>query len=132
MKLAVTVILRNEAKQILLVSRKYDHTNFTLPGGKVNPGEDLDQAIIRETREETGLQIFNLNLVSILESNGYRQYGFTAKYSGKDDFDGVSVFDPVTENHIVKWGEPAELFASPTMGLVNEHLFAELTRTGTL
>ncbi len=56
MKQAVcALILRNGLP--IAVSRKYDLTAFGLIGGKVDEGETPEQALIRETFEETGLVI---------------------------------------------------------------------------
>ena len=45
------IILTKEDK-ILGVTRKYDHNNWGLPGGKLDPGETALEAIIRETKED--------------------------------------------------------------------------------
>ena len=50
------VILTKEDK-ILGVTRKYNHSDWGLPGGKLDPGETALEAIIRESKEETGLDI---------------------------------------------------------------------------
>lgn len=52
---AVTMLIERKDGYILAVSRKEDHTLFGLPGGKVDEGETLKQAAIRETKEEVGL-----------------------------------------------------------------------------
>lgn len=57
MKHSVCALVFRESGKILGVSRKDDPTSFGLIGGKVEPGETLEEALIRETKEETGLHI---------------------------------------------------------------------------
>ena len=59
--LAVRLLLFNNAGEVLLLRRSYSSkTNpgtWELPGGKVDPGEKFDTAILREMEEETGLTV---------------------------------------------------------------------------
>jgi 8-oxo-dGTP diphosphatase len=63
------VIIENN--KILLGKRSLDKKflpgYWTMPGGKVNPGEKLESAIKREVKEETGLKIKVLKLIRITE-----------------------------------------------------------------
>ena len=61
--LGVTIAVIN-ADQILL-TRREDFEVWCLPGGAVDPGESLAQAAVRETREETGLEIELTRLVGV-------------------------------------------------------------------
>jgi ADP-ribose pyrophosphatase YjhB (NUDIX family) len=56
--------------QVLIVRRARPpaHGLYTLPGGGVELGETLEQAVIREVREETGLAIAPLALVGFREA----------------------------------------------------------------
>ncbi|MEN1934137.1 NUDIX hydrolase [Paenibacillus sp. 102] len=45
-----------EEEKLLIVKQKVSDRNWSLPGGRVENGETLEEAIIREMREETGLE----------------------------------------------------------------------------
>lgn len=53
---AVSVIVMSEGR-VLLVRRANapSHNLYAFPGGRVDPGEMLEEAALRELREETGL-----------------------------------------------------------------------------
>ena len=64
MNSAVCVLVINKnTLEFLSVSLKNDHTDFNLPGGKVELGETFEETGIREVKEETGIDIHNLNFL---------------------------------------------------------------------
>ena len=54
------LLFRNN--KILSVSRKSNHNDFNLFGGKLESGETWEQALIRECYEETG---YNINIIPV-------------------------------------------------------------------
>jgi len=55
-------IVFNEEEEVLLVQsipekKDYWHGKWTFPGGKVRYGESIEEAAVRETKEETNLDV---------------------------------------------------------------------------
>jgi ADP-ribose pyrophosphatase YjhB (NUDIX family) len=53
----VDIIIEIESKGIVLVKRKNPPNGWAIPGGFVDYGESLEEAAIREAKEETNLDI---------------------------------------------------------------------------
>ena len=55
----------------ILLQRRSDNARWALPGGVMDIGESIGQAIIREVREETGLEVEPESIVGVYSDPGH-------------------------------------------------------------
>jgi 8-oxo-dGTP diphosphatase len=110
-------IFRDGRVLIVRRARPPAHGLYTLPGGGVELGETLEQAVIREIREETALDIEPLGLVGFRQAIARDDAGrverhfvilpFAARFIGG----AISLNEELAE---ADWLLPAELAALET------------------
>ncbi len=63
----IDAIVHNEKNQVLFIKRKNDpfKNHLSLPGGFVNYGERIEDALRREVKEETSLNIEPLEILGV-------------------------------------------------------------------
>ena len=61
----VALVFLRQGDSILLVRQRHDPQYWSLPGGMVEAGEAVEEAAVREAREETGLEVRLLRLVGL-------------------------------------------------------------------
>lgn len=86
-ELAVLCMIYDGDRMLLQNRIKRDWRGYTLPGGHVEPGESFVEAVIREMKEETGLDIINPILCGVkqfpIENGRYIVFLFkTSQFSG--------------------------------------------------
>jgi ADP-ribose pyrophosphatase YjhB (NUDIX family) len=79
--------VRDEDDRILLLRRSEGDDLWGFPGGAMEPGERAADAVVREVREEIGLEVKPLELIGI-----YSDPAFTFAYPNGDEVQPVSIF----------------------------------------
>jgi 8-oxo-dGTP diphosphatase len=125
----VGAVIRDETGRLLMILRGHDPGLglWSIPGGRIEPGETAEEAVVREVREETGLEVRCGPLLGAAELPGlagavidirdYRAYllpgAATMLAAGDDAAD-------------VRWVSDAEAAAMDERGEVTRGLLAAL------
>ena len=115
-KKAVCGLLFHNNK-ILSVSRKDNHNDFNLFGGKLESGETWEQALIRECYEETG---YNISIIPVYYEAMCGDTLVRTYICVAEDYQSLDY--PEKGMHIVKYLSPSEL-TSGSFGGYNSKLF---------
>jgi 8-oxo-dGTP diphosphatase len=116
---AASVAIVREGK-VLLIKRAfapYQHL-WTLPGGRMEAGETIEQCAIREVQEELSLAVRNLR--AVMEQNLGREGTFRLAVFATRDFSGVLRASEEIADH--KWVDPSALVAFRTTSRLDDVL----------
>ncbi|MBL1073447.1 NUDIX domain-containing protein [Nocardia sp. 2] len=120
----------------VLMQRRGDSGNWSLPGGIMEIGETLEQCVIRETKEETGLDIEITRLLGIYTdpahvieyADGEIRQEFAITYYGRVIGGEIEVSDESTAVRFISMGELSELPVHPTVRLRLQHHLEQRTQ----
>lgn len=121
---AVTGLIRNAANQVLMI--RSPERGWEVPGGRVEEGEDLIQALVREIREESGVEAEIGALVGIysrITPPSMILFGFAGRYrSGK--------LVTSEESEAVEWVKPVAVLRRITHPAIRDRMQDLLANNG--
>lgn len=100
-ELTVLCLIHKDDSYLLQDRVKNDWKGYTLPGGHIEPGESIVEAVIREMKEETGLTIKNPRLCGVKQFpiDGGRYIVFLFE---TDQFEGELADSEESKMHWIK------------------------------
>jgi 8-oxo-dGTP diphosphatase len=130
--LAVSAAIFRDGK-VLLVRRARPpaHGLYTLPGGGVELGETLEQAVIREVREETALDVAPVGLVGFRQAIAHDAEGRIERhfvilpFATRFIVGEIALNEELTEAH---WVSPEEVAGFKTTDGLSQIVIAAAAR----
>jgi ADP-ribose pyrophosphatase YjhB (NUDIX family) len=111
---SANVVVINDDGEILLI-RRSDNDNWALPGGAMDLGESLPDAAVRETAEETGIDVEVTGLAGIY-TDPRHVILYTSNNEVRQEFSVVFIARPIggtpttsPESAEVRWVSPSEI-----------------------
>ena len=91
-ELTVLCLIHDEERYLLQDRVSEDWKGYTLPGGHVEPGESIVEAVMREMKEETGLDVRSPRLCGVkqfpLKDGDYSKGRYLVFLYETDEFEG--------------------------------------------
>jgi nucleoside triphosphatase len=115
------VIFNPENKILLCKSHKWDN-KYVIPGGHIELGEKMEEALKREVLEETGVEIFDIKLIGVKESI------FSDTFHEKKHFIFID-YTCKTDSYIVTLNEEAQEYKWVDLGEIENYELGGFTRS---
>ena len=117
-ELTVLCLIHDEERYLLQDRVSDDWKGYTFPGGHIEPGESIVEAVIREMKEETGLTIRSPRLCGIkqfpIKDGDYSKGRYLVFLYETSDFEGEIV---ASDEGAMHWVEKKDL---PNVNLVED------------
>jgi nucleoside triphosphatase len=112
--LTVGVFIFNSNGELLLLQSHKWPGRFVVPGGHVELGETLEQTVLREAKEETGLDVYDLEFICFQEciydpAFWKPRHFIFFDYAAKTDSPDVQLNDEAESYRWVKLDETLDL-----------------------
>ncbi|MEU6051066.1 NUDIX domain-containing protein [Streptomyces xanthochromogenes] len=122
---ASAVVVDNSGR--ILLQRRSDNGMWALPGGAMNLGESLPDCAIRETREETGIEVEVTGIVGTYTNprhvfaydDGEVCQEFSICFLARPVAGRLAISDESTD---VRWFEPGEVDALPMVASIRKRV----------
>jgi 8-oxo-dGTP diphosphatase len=117
----VGAVIKDGAGRLLLILRGHEPGKglWSIPGGRIEPGESDAEAVVREIREETGLTVACGPLVGAVERRGLAIRDYQAFVTGGSVVAG-------DDAAAARWVTPAQAAALDAAGQLTHDLLATL------
>jgi len=123
------VVVRKGDRFLLAQERKYGQS-WTIPGGRVELGESLSEAAIREVREETGVPIKLDGIVRLEHSPSATGARIRVIFTGSAIDDTPPKSQPDEESLGAAWLTLDEIRARPLRGFELAALLEQIAKGG--
>ena len=122
----VGAIIFDEAGRLLLIKRGHDPGAglWSVPGGRIEPGETDEQAVVREVAEETGLLVTCGPLIGAVQRPGLPGYVLEIRDYGATVSGGTLVAGDDAAD--ARWTSRAQLAALDAAGQLTDGLLEAL------
>lgn len=100
-RIGLGVLITNGQGQILFSQRlgQHAHGTWCAPGGWLEFGETIEEGAIRETREETGLEIDNIKIITFTQDFHKEENKHVVTFFVTGRVCGGSLTNPEPEKH---------------------------------
>lgn len=111
---AVGPIIYNDKNEVFLIKNPKNNDTWTIPGGHVEWGEEMAEALVREVKEETALEIDQIEFINATDGIKPKNFLKTKHFIFLNFFAHYAGGEPILSNEMSEyiWVDPAEALAN--------------------